>query len=120
MSWLRFGDFNEILFHFEKWGGRDRPEKQLKEFQEVLNDCELRDLGFKGNPFTWCNNREGDQRVLEWLDRFLTNFLWCSVFPNGGVNHSFAAYSDHYLVVLDTEKFVHRGKSFKPFRFEAI
>lgn len=26
-SWLVFKDFNEILFHSEKWGRRDRPEK---------------------------------------------------------------------------------------------
>lgn len=27
LSWLIFGDFNEILFHFDKWGGRDYPKK---------------------------------------------------------------------------------------------
>lgn len=47
-SWLVFCDFNEILGLYEKWGGRDRREKQMIEFRVVLNDCDLRDLGFVG------------------------------------------------------------------------
>lgn len=27
LSWLLFRDFNEILVHSEKWGGKDSPEK---------------------------------------------------------------------------------------------
>lgn len=65
MLWEQFEDFNEILFHSEKWGGRDHLEKQLEDFKEVLSFCELRDLGFRGNLFTWYNNRDGDQRILE-------------------------------------------------------
>lgn len=65
LSWLLFRDFNKILVHSEKWGGRDSLEKQLEDFKEVLTCCELRDLGFRRNSFTWCNNRDGDQWILE-------------------------------------------------------
>lgn len=39
------GDFNEILFLFEKKGGRIREERQMVAFRDALEDCELNDLG---------------------------------------------------------------------------
>lgn len=65
-----FGDFNEVLHLFEKWGGRARPEKQMSDFQEVLACYELRDFGYVGSHFTSCNNREGDSRIFKRLDIF--------------------------------------------------
>lgn len=38
-----FGNFNEILYQNEKWGGRDRPKKKMCDFRKVLNECVLRD-----------------------------------------------------------------------------
>ncbi|XP_040998143.1 uncharacterized protein LOC121244182 [Juglans microcarpa x Juglans regia] len=56
--WLVFGDFNEILTNFEKYGGNLRCENQMREFREVLACCELRDLGYVGPCYTWSNRRE--------------------------------------------------------------
>lgn len=78
--WLVIKDFNEVLHLLEKWGGRARFEKQMEEFCEVLTACELRDLGYEGSPFTWCNNREKDGRIFERLNCFLANSLWCDLF----------------------------------------
>lgn len=50
--WIVMGDFNEILFHNEKWGGKDRSEKQMARFREALDFCSLNDLGLRGNQFT--------------------------------------------------------------------
>lgn len=44
MVWLVFGNFNEIINQNEKGGGRPLPEKQMKDFRDVLTDCDLRDL----------------------------------------------------------------------------
>lgn len=63
--WLVFGDFNEILHVSEKWGGRARSKKQINDFHEFLDVCELRDLGYNSSPFTWSNNREGGSRISE-------------------------------------------------------
>lgn len=95
--WLIFGDFNEILAQSEKWGGRNMLEQQLTEFRRVLFDCELRDLGFTGPRFTWCNNRGGSASVCEKLDRFITNIHWCQFYPHSTVTHDSITYFDHCL-----------------------
>lgn len=53
-------DFNQILQPSKKLGERDRPKNQMFSFREVLEDCELHDLGFSGTQFTWCNNKDGE------------------------------------------------------------
>ena len=55
MPWIVFGDFNEITESDEKIGWLDRDAKQMAEFRDCLNRCELFDLGFIGQKFTWCN-----------------------------------------------------------------
>lgn len=65
IPWVMFDDYNEILHLTKKWGGRARPEKQMSDFREVLARCELKDLGYAGSPFTWCNNSDCDSRIFE-------------------------------------------------------
>jgi len=54
------GDFNEIILAEEKQRGLDRTEAQIQSFKDALDCCRLKDLGFNGFPFTWCNRRPGD------------------------------------------------------------
>ncbi|KAL8496525.1 hypothetical protein ACS0TY_020288 [Phlomoides rotata] len=66
MSWLlEGGDFNEILFYYEKFGGNNRNIFDMNYFRHVLNDHELYDLGTLGPKFTWCNNRSGQDVIFE-------------------------------------------------------
>ncbi|CAN0925605.1 hypothetical protein LINGRAHAP2_LOCUS34855 [Linum grandiflorum] len=51
-KWRFTGDFNQICSSAEKSGGRLRSEFQLTGFNNALEDCGLRDLGFIGYPFT--------------------------------------------------------------------
>lgn len=53
LPWLCDGDFNKILKSHEKSGGRLRPYGQIEQFREVLDKCNLLDLGFSRNKFTW-------------------------------------------------------------------
>lgn len=69
----------------------------MSDFREVLAQCELRNFGYVGSPFTWCNNREEDNRISERLDNFLANSQWCELFPLGFVSHIQIAYTDHSL-----------------------
>lgn len=46
-------DFNEILYSFEKVGGAPREKKRMEEFRDVLEECQLMDIGFLGTRFTW-------------------------------------------------------------------
>lgn len=36
-------------------GRRYRPMAQMRDFGEVLGDCGLSTVGFKGNKYTWSN-----------------------------------------------------------------
>lgn len=50
--WLCVGDFNEILLSCEKEGGLPWSQCCMDWFREALEDCELVDVGFEGDPFT--------------------------------------------------------------------
>ena len=65
MPWIVFGDFNEIMWSNEKSGWLDRNANQMADFRDCLNRCELVDLGFIGQKFTWCNGRGGEQRTKD-------------------------------------------------------
>ena len=47
----------------KKSGGAVRPEKQMQDFRDCLDVCGLKDLGFSGLPFTWCNRRYNEALV---------------------------------------------------------
>lgn len=52
LPWLCIGDFNEIMFNYEKQGGVARSQACMQQFRDALAFCELHDLGFKGDIFT--------------------------------------------------------------------
>ena len=76
LPWICIGDFNEILSANEKQGGEPGSEWQMANFREVLDDCRLRDMGFKGARFTWCNRRDEQDRLYVRLDRGVANQEW--------------------------------------------
>lgn len=57
------GDFNEVLYYWEKVGRREVENYRLKVFQEFVRDCSLIDIESKGCAFTWANNRDGEALV---------------------------------------------------------
>lgn len=67
----------------------------------MVSDCNLVDLGFKGNVFTWSNNQEGEDNVRERLDRALATVDWRDIYPNAQVFHDICFGSDHCLLVLN-------------------
>jgi hypothetical protein len=71
LPWLLGGDFNEILFGYEKDGGNIRPQRCMQGFRDALNDCNLDDLGYVGDMFTWHRGR-----MRERLDRVQVTKLW--------------------------------------------
>ena len=68
------GDFNEILLTDEKQGWLDCLERQMQ--GDALDFCRLRDIGFNGYPFTWCNRQPGVQNVWIRLDRGVASVEW--------------------------------------------
>jgi hypothetical protein len=98
MPWAIIGDLNEILYSHEKDGGNPRPTGYMEAFRDVLADCNLEDLEFTGDPFTW--KREP---MRERLDRVLVNHSWSVLFPGAALQHLDYCRSDHRVILLDTD-----------------
>jgi hypothetical protein len=54
----------------------------MSEFRKTLAFCNLHDLGYKGNPFTYDNKQAGRRNVKVRLDRAMACPLWSNIFLN--------------------------------------
>ena len=100
--WLCFGDFNAIL---EKQSTKQPHTAQIDAFQEVLEVCQLEDLGYKGYPFTWTNKRPGDANTKLRFDRVVATKGWIDNFPVNNVVHLFPHASNHIPIIIQVQKF---------------
>nr|KYP56171.1 hypothetical protein KK1_002408 [Cajanus cajan] len=90
-SWSIMGDFNAVIHDYERQGGSQLASYRGDlSFREMVYDCNLVDMGFQGNPFTW---KKGN--LLERLDRVLANMEWKLKFPHANVFHLHRLKSDH-------------------------
>ena len=104
LPWVCIGDFNEILYSFEKQGGLPKPQIQMERFCDALNFCNLNDFGFEGDVFTWRNNNyRVEGYIREWLDRPIANPAWCARFLNYRIVNGCPEHSDHRPVVLSVD-----------------
>lgn len=97
LPWIVIGDFNEILYSHEKEGGAPRPVRMMQDFRDALVDCELEDMGFRGDQFTW------RRRLHEHFDRAVCNGGFHALFPNVTVTTTPHTKSDHWPLLLDTD-----------------
>lgn len=95
LPWLVAGDFNQILFDAEKKGGAIRSQREMNEFREALDDCELQEIGYTGDLFTWWNKQEAPNAVFERLDRGVASLDWVVLLPHVTVTHLPRDRSDH-------------------------
>ena len=116
------GDFNEVLLSSEKEGGQPKSQVCLDRFREALEECDLTDLGFSGDPFTWRNNSHTSENCIrERLDRAVANLEWRTRFPTARVVNGNHYHLDHRPVIVHLKEEVrctYRGGG-SPFRFEA-
>ncbi|XP_016755198.1 uncharacterized protein [Gossypium hirsutum] len=80
----------------------------MENFRNVLADCELLDVGFSGNRFTWERGNLPETNIWERLDRGVTNDAWMSLFPEVTIQHMPHSFSDHCPLLIT-----------KVFKFEA-
>ena len=105
----------------EKSGGAIRPDKQMQDFKDCQDFCGLKDLGFTGLPFTWCNKRFDGDLIWVRLNRALASADWILKFPSSRLHHLQGLSSDHkplWLASDDVNTRFYRAQ--KPFRFEAM
>ena len=116
-SWLLTGDLNAILSLEEKRGGRNFGSSSHNDFVDFVQDFGLVDLEYNGNPFTWCNKRNGRNRIKERLDRGLSNHDWILLFLEASVKHLPVAASEHNPILIATNSI---EAAPKPFKFESF
>ena len=93
----------------------------MQGFRDALDYCRLRDIGFLGYPFMWCNRRLGNQNVWIRLYRGVASVEWILWFPSSHIHHLDAFHSDHKpLLLCSNSKFQRFYKKGWPFRFEAM
>lgn len=105
VPWMCVGDFNEILFSHEREGGRLRGQQCMDQFREALEYCQLRDLGYEGDTFTWRNHSHvAENYIRERLDRAVANDLWRSRFPGARVINGDPRHSHYRPLIITTER----------------
>lgn len=72
---------------------------------------------FRGEAYTWANNREAEGFIQERLDRFCGSTEWMLQHEIAEVTHFLRKTSDHFLIVLDSKS--SREKTKTRFIFEA-
>ncbi|PKI40425.1 hypothetical protein CRG98_039181 [Punica granatum] len=95
--WMVLGDFDEIAAIEEQSGASlANPIKCLK-FREVLDSCNLLDLGSTGPRFAWIGSRSGSyNRVFKRLDRAVRTSNWRICFSDAVVRVLPGVKSDHH------------------------
>lgn len=112
---LCIGNFNKVLQAIEQEGGNLRCERQMVGFRNIVEKCQLNDLGCSGNMYMWFTT-EGEG-IKVWLDRALGTQMWMDLFPRFRVQHLNKTSSNHVPILLTWDNHgMKRGK--KMFRFE--
>lgn len=114
--WIVLGDFNATIHYFERIGPPLlHAQSHDNGFQEMISYCNLLDLGFKGDLFTW---ERGQTKKR--LDHALCNIDWRLRFERVDIIHLPKFKSDHcpLLVNFDARRNLNRRR--RPFRFEAV
>ncbi|KAL0928597.1 hypothetical protein M5K25_000500 [Dendrobium thyrsiflorum] len=113
------GDFNCILSRDDKRGGRRfkfYPGSQ--DMKSFMNNNDFHEVGIIGPKFTWCNNKSGGARILEWLHRCLLNTKDLSLIQHPYTRHLARVASDHCPIVMNI--FQDRFHKKKILRFEDV
>lgn len=118
LPWSIIGDFNAILLASLKISTRPPASISVKDFNDMVMSTGLRDLGYRGNSFTWANNRNGQAYVAARLDRAFSNTSWLDNFSDPSVTHLPRLCSDHSHLLLSHRKKL-SPKNF-PFKFEEM
>ncbi|PKU77443.1 hypothetical protein MA16_Dca025996 [Dendrobium catenatum] len=106
------GDFNCIMSHEEKKGGKTfHFSPAANDMGEFMLDNDLIDLGFIGPAFTWTNNKDARSRIFSRLDRFLISSSILDSFQGLKVKHLTRLASDHCPILCIVKEDVRRNYS---------
>ena len=72
----------------------------MESFRQVLDECNLLDLGYMGNKFTWSKSFPNGGMVWERLDRAVSTVEWLDLFPVTKVQTLSCVTSDHSPILI--------------------
>jgi hypothetical protein len=105
------------MYNTEHFSEHVRDEWQMSAFCEMVEDCDLQDLGFYGQPFTWDNRQDGRENVKARLDRACGTEELCQLFQVLRVRHINMVQSDHCMLAIEMKKYKQqrftKGRNFK-------
>lgn len=115
-SWLLLGDFNNVLTWEDRMGGNPVTVTETADFQECVEECDLWDMRWKGQRYTWQNNQLDQERIYTKIDRVLVNHTWRLNFPMVEALFLPAGGSDHspMVIQMQTDRLQH-GRMFRYF-----
>lgn len=87
----------------------------MEDFAFCVNSCEVEEIPFEGNPFTWWNGRPRPDCIFKRLDRLLENLHLMEWFSTMEVDHLPKTGSDNAPMFL-TMSTGHQPVA-KPFKF---
>lgn len=102
----------------KKKGGLLREEGRMEAFRTILENCDLRDLGFSKRWFTWERENLPETNIQERLDRGVTTEEWITLFPEFQVRHMSHSFSDHCPLLITTKQ-EEKRRIIRSFKFEA-
>lgn len=98
--WLMIGNFNEMMWQHKHFSSARRSERNMADFREVLSECNLHNLRYKGPGWTYDNKQWGQKNVRARLDRGVASPDWSTCFPEAKVEHICSSHSDHLPLLL--------------------
>ncbi|XP_060972590.1 uncharacterized protein LOC133038446 [Cannabis sativa] len=114
--WLCGGDFNEIRGIHEKLGGGGKPGYLMKNFNNAIDKCALREVEYEGSHFTWCNGRK-QNLIHERLDRVMVNKKWWNTYAIANVKHLSRWCSDHCPLLVTFKAIANDDKKQPPWGY---
>ena len=115
-NWLCIGDFNQVLNSQEKLSFNQGNIVGANLLQQIIDDLHLCDLTTIGQGYTWINNREDEDPVMERLDRAFAMVEWVNMYPLYSLRNLPIIHSDHGPILLDLKVCGPFRK--RPFKFE--
>lgn len=94
--------------HTEKKGGRRRTERSFGAFRSFITAMEMGEVQFRGDCFTWANNREQEGFIQKRLDHFFGSKDWILL---DEFRHVVRQAPDHFFLLLDSQPQRKKSKS---------